>query len=134
MGKIELEDMVKDLYEKETPSDVMKDILNKAGVEEGYDVIGENLVEEEVFTKEMQDIVHQIIGEFPPLERQVITYRFGLDGNDKLTRYEIAKRLDTTIDKVRGAEERAIRRFKHPKNYIRVKDYLKNNEKTYHTK
>lgn len=131
MSKIELENMVNELYDKGTPPEVIQDLIKSSGLEEDYDVVGENVTEEQVFTKEMQEEVREIIDEFPELEKQVIIYRFGLYGNDRLSRNEIAKKLNTTLERVRNAEERAIKRFRHPKNYRRIRDYLSGNEKTY---
>lgn len=131
MSKIELENMVNELYGKGTPPEVIQDMINQNGLEEDYDVVGEDVTEEVVFTKEMQEEVRKILDTFPELEKQVIIYRFGFYGNDRLSRNEIAKKLNTTLDKVRGAEERAMKRFKHPMNYKKIKDYIEPTEMTY---
>lgn len=131
MSKIELENMVNELYDKGTPPEIIQDMINQNDLDTDYDVVGEDIPENIVFTKEMQEEVRKIVEELPELEKQVIIHRFGLYGNDRLSRNEIAKRLNTTLERVRNAEERAFKRFKHPANYSRIKDYIDPTEMTY---
>jgi RNA polymerase sigma factor (sigma-70 family) len=43
-----------------------------------------------------------------PRERQIIGWRFGLDGEDPLTLRAIAGRLDVSAERIRQIEQRAL--------------------------
>ena len=124
MKSDELERMVTDLYEKSTPPDIIKDIINNSDPNNNYDVIGENITENEVYKNEVKDIINEALNDMPEFDRQVLILRFGLNGNDRHTRPEIVKILNSTIDIVRNAEDRAVRRLKHPKYTKRLRDYI----------
>jgi RNA polymerase primary sigma factor len=57
-----------------------------------------------------EDLAHRL-GRLDPRERAVITYRFGLAGEEPLTLKEVGQRLGVTGESVRLVEKRAIQRL-----------------------
>ena len=137
MKNKELENMVTDLYEKDIPVEAIRDLYEKE-IPEGtmddlffedeelpeYEVVGEDVTENLVFQNQLRDELNAALNDLTELERNVLIYRFGLNGNDTYTRPEIAKMLDTTIDRVRNAEDRGIRKLKHPRYTKGLREYL----------
>jgi RNA polymerase sigma factor (sigma-70 family) len=59
--------------------------------------------------------LHAALNELPPAQRRVVELRFGLTGEGPLTAREVARRLRTSAEKVRHAEDLALRRLRaHP--------------------
>lgn len=57
--------------------------------------------------------IRKIYSSLTEEEQTVLDYRIGLD-EKTLTRRAIAEKMGITIDRVRGIEERTLKRLKHP--------------------
>ncbi len=112
MNNDELDEMVNELYDE--------DLINSLE----FDVVGDNTTENTVFANLMKEDLNEALADLPLFERQVLEYRYGLNGNDRHTRSEIVKLLNSTIDKVRNAEDRAIKKLRHPKYSSKLRPYL----------
>lgn len=69
-----------------------------------YEVIKENYNDERI---------QAVLNSLPEIERTVLEMRIGING-EKMTRQAIANSMDSTIDRIRGFEERALKKLKHP--------------------
>lgn len=57
----------------------------------------------------MRDLLHQFLAELPPRHAFVLRLRFGLDGDERLTLEEVAKKVSVTRERVRQIQQAAIR-------------------------
>jgi RNA polymerase primary sigma factor len=67
---------------------------------------------EEVMEKEIQDLVKKILEELSPLEREVLTLRFGIGGDPPMTLEEIGKKLSFSRERIRQIEKEALFRLR----------------------
>ena len=67
--------------------------------------------------------VQMVLESLPLEERTVLEYRIGIS-EEKKSRQAIATLMGTTLDRVRGFEERALRRLKHPARYSYLKSLI----------
>ena len=61
-------------------------------------------------------------------EQEVITLRFGLDGNQPHTLEEVGQMFHVTRERIRQIEAKALRRLRHPSKSRKLKDYLDAND------
>ena len=57
-------------------------------------------------------------------EQEVITLRFGLDGNQPHTLEEVGQMFHVTRERIRQIEAKALRKLRHPSRSRKLKDYL----------
>jgi RNA polymerase primary sigma factor len=69
------------------------------------------LPEETVETHLRKQALRQALGALPPREREVVTLRYGIDGNEPRTLEEIGRRLGLTRERVRQIELDSLRRL-----------------------
>ena len=127
MNRDELERMVSELSDKRTPPDIIRNLIDIADEDndyKDYDVIIEDSTEDVIYQNDVNKIINEALNEMPKFDKRVIELRFGFNGNDRHTREEIVEELNSTIEKVRNAEERAIRKLRHPKYSSRLIDYI----------
>lgn len=142
MKNKELEKMVTDLYEKDIPPEAIRDIYETEtpeGTIDGllfedeelpeYEIVGEDVTERLVFQNQLRDELNRALADLPEFDRNVLELRFGLNGKDRHTRPEIVKILDSTIDRVRNAEDRGLRKLRHPKYTKGLREYLDSDTK-----
>jgi RNA polymerase sigma factor (sigma-70 family) len=58
--------------------------------------------------------LHDLVGQLPPAEKEVLTVRFGLDGSDPGTLSDAAEHLGVSRQRARQIERRALRRLRGP--------------------
>ena len=64
----------------------------------------------DIYRKEQLDI---IINKITQREAQVLTMRYGLDGNDSYTLEEVGNQFNVTRERIRQIEAKAMRKIKH---------------------
>jgi RNA polymerase primary sigma factor len=69
------------------------------------------LPEETVETRLRKQALRQALGGLPAREREVVTLRYGIDGNEPRTLEEIGRRLGLTRERVRQIELDSLRRL-----------------------
>ncbi|HET8743062.1 MAG TPA: sigma-70 family RNA polymerase sigma factor [Gaiella sp.] len=69
------------------------------------------LPEETVETQLRKQALRRALGALPPREREVVTLRYGIDGNEPRTLEEIGRRLGLTRERVRQIELDSLRRL-----------------------
>ena len=127
MNRDELERMVSELSDRRTPPDIIRNLVDIADEDneyKDYDVIIEDSTEDVIYQNDVNKIINEALNEMPKFDKRVIELRFGFNGNDRHTREEIVEELNSTIEKVRNAEDRAIRKLRHPKYSSRLIDYI----------
>jgi RNA polymerase sigma factor (sigma-70 family) len=85
--------------------------------------------EEQAMTKELASKVTAALELLTPLEREIITHRWGLDGADPATFSEFARKHKLGRENVRGIEATAIAKLRHPSFPIELADLLTDRDK-----
>jgi predicted DNA-binding protein YlxM (UPF0122 family) len=70
--------------------------------------------EEEVFKKEMVDVVEEVLNTLTPRAKKVLCLRYGIGLTHDYTLEEIGTRFDVTRERIRQIEAKALRNLKHP--------------------
>ncbi len=83
----------------------------------------ENPSSSSVFTM-LQDQLQQVLSTLPEREQDVLRMRFGLEDGYSLTLEEVGLHFNVTRERIRQIEAKALRRLRHPKRSMRLRDYL----------
>jgi RNA polymerase primary sigma factor len=83
----------------------------------------ENPANQTAFTL-LQEQLSGVLSTLPSREQEVLKMRFGLDDGYSLTLEEVGLYFNVTRERIRQIEAKALRRLRHPKRSIRLKDYL----------
>lgn len=83
----------------------------------------------EVFEKQMMDSelvgkIQTALNQLDQRDGQVLSWRFGLDGQGGQTLDEIGRRLNISKERVRQIEERAMKKIRNSKDSELLKDYF----------
>jgi len=70
--------------------------------------------EEELFKKEMVDVVEEVLDTLTPRSKKVLCLRFGIGLAQDYTLEEVGVRFDVTRERIRQIEAKALRLMKHP--------------------
>jgi RNA polymerase sigma factor (sigma-70 family) len=70
--------------------------------------------EEELFKKEMTQVINDVLDGLAPKEAKVLRLRFGFDSSYDLTLEEVGRTFDLTRERIRQIEAKALRKLKHP--------------------
>ena len=88
-----------------------RDGEDSAGPSSGDAIDGRDRPEAEVETAELRDVVLRRLSRLDARERDIVSLRFGLDGNPPMTLKAIGLRLGVTREWVRKIEARAVRKL-----------------------
>ncbi len=101
----------RDLVSLETPVYAEKDssILGDFIEDSGY-----THPEEEVVEKSLQQDINSVLNTLSQKERDIIQYRFGLNGRTPLSLKEIGDQYNLTKERIRQIEKKALKRLQHP--------------------
>lgn len=86
--------------------------------------------EEELFKKQMVDVVQEMLDTLTPREKKVLCLRFGIGLNQDYTLEEVGLRFDVTRERIRQIEAKAMRKVKHPSRIDVFKELLGRYETT----
>ena len=70
--------------------------------------------EEELFKKEMVNVVGEVLEGLTPREAKVLYLRYGIGLTQDYTLEEVGTRFDVTRERIRQIEAKALRKIKHP--------------------
>ena len=65
-------------------------------------------------TRDIKELALEAVSTLTEREREVLTLRFGLDGGRSVSLDEVARKLETTRERVRQIEAKALRKLRHP--------------------
>jgi len=67
-----------------------------------------------IMASELATVTRETLAELTPREREVLSLRFGIDGDEVLTLEEIGNRFGVTRERIRQIEARALSKLRHP--------------------
>ena len=80
---------------------------------------------EEAATESLQkENLDEVLDSLPPRVAQIMRLRYGLWDNRPLTLKELGNKFGVTRERIRQICENALRRLRHPKIRLQLKDYL----------
>jgi RNA polymerase primary sigma factor len=83
----------------------------------------ENPANQTAFTM-LQEQLSGVLSTLPKREQDVLKMRFGLEGGYSLTLEEVGLYFNVTRERIRQIEAKALRRLRHPKRSLKLKDFL----------
>jgi len=100
--------------------------------QEGESTLGEYIPDERTQSPEEAAVVDVLrsevelaLGRLDPREKQVLKWRYGLDGTGRpQTLEEVARRLQLTRERIRQIESRALRKMRAPDRANKLKDFM----------
>lgn len=75
--------------------------------------------EEELYKKELQQIIREYLDEINPREAKVLRLRFGIDMDRELSLEEVGNVFEVSRERIRQIEASGMRRLKHPQRKLR---------------
>jgi len=83
---------------------------------------------EELFKKEMIDVVQEVLNDVPAKERKVVCLRFGIGVTRDYTQEEIGFMYDLSRMRISQIEARALRLIKHPSRWDKLIGLIEKNK------
>jgi RNA polymerase primary sigma factor len=72
----------------------------------------------------LQEQLSGVLSTLPKREQDVLKMRFGLEGGYSLTLEEVGLCFNVTRERIRQIEAKALRRLRHPRRSLKLKDFL----------
>ena len=77
-----------------------------------------------VIEKNLKEIINDVMLKLKPIERDVISRHFGLNGRQPLTLKEIGEKYNLTKERIRQIEHTALDKLKYPMKKRKVLDFV----------
>ncbi len=72
----------------------------------------------------LQETIEEVLSELTPRQAHILRLRFGLGGGEQHTLEEIANKFGLSRERIRQLEKEALRRLRHPRLAVNLRDYL----------
>jgi RNA polymerase primary sigma factor len=82
--------------------------------------------EQRFLDEEFKKNINQVLARLKPVERTVINWHFGLNGNRVMALREIGERLNLTKERIRQIEQAALEKLRYPMEETNVVDFIMN--------
>ena len=78
---------------------------------------------EEVYTKDLSEVIANMLSNLKPREEEIIRLRYGFDGPEQ-TLEQVGNKFNITRERVRQIENKVIRKLRHPSKAKILREYL----------
>ena len=78
----------------------------------------------DITQKSLQEAINEALSTLTPREEKVLRLRFGLDDRRIRTLEEVGEELNTTRERIRHIEAKALRKLRHPFCSAQLRDFL----------
>ena len=79
--------------------------------------------EEEVEKKSLHEAINKVLNTLTEKEKQIIEYRYGLNGNKSMSLKQIGEKYDLTKERIRQIEKKALVRLRHSSRSDKLRVY-----------
>ena len=83
------------------------------------------LLEDQILQERLPAKIELMLSTLTPREAKVIKLRYGLDDCAPQTLEEVARLFDSSRERIRQIEAKALRKLRHPSRSERVREYIK---------
>lgn len=82
--------------------------------------------EQQFIYKQFNEKINRVLEKLKPIERTVINWHFGLNGNRVMALREIGERFNLTKERIRQIEQAALEKLRYPMEEMEVVDFIMN--------
>lgn len=82
--------------------------------------------EQQFISRQFSEKINLVLEKLKPIERTVINWHFGLNGNRVMALREIGERFDLTKERIRQIEQAALEKLRYPMEEMKVVDFIMN--------
>ena len=76
------------------------------------------------YNENMKDEINAVLETLTEREREVLDYRFGLNGKPSMSLKEVGDVFNSTKERIRQIEKKAITRLQHPSRMARLESFV----------
>lgn len=80
--------------------------------------------EEEVEKQSLHDAINKVLNTLTEKEKQIIEYRYGLNGNKSMSLKQIGEKYDLTKERIRQIEKKALVRLRHSSRSDKLRAFI----------
>ena len=102
-------------YEDKKTSSCISDFIT----DEKYDT-----PEKEVEKQALHEAINKVLNTLTEKEKQIIEYRYGLNGNKSMSLKQIGEKYDLTKERIRQIEKKALVRLRHSSRSDKLRAFI----------
>lgn len=80
--------------------------------------------EEEIEKQSLHDAINKVLNTLTEKEKQIIEYRYGLNGNKSMSLKQIGEKYDLTKERIRQIEKKALVRLRHSSRSDKLRAFI----------
>jgi RNA polymerase primary sigma factor len=123
-GETEIVQKLKQIYRPVSLDQKLSEDGNSDTILDLVDDSRYEVPEKVVMEKNLREIINDVMKKLKPIEQDVISRHFGLNGKRPLTLKEIGKKYNLTKERIRQIEHTALDKLKYPMLKRRVLDFV----------